>query len=99
MFCMHELFMSLYEISSKLSKLERQKRKIRNIMPKTAHRFQMLLSPCITQHDQHNKALIIALDMLFDHKGLYLLLLSCQIKPSSGKMGISSNSSCYFQVL
>jgi len=33
-------------------------RKMRNTMPKTAHRFQMLLGPCIIQHDQHNNASI-----------------------------------------
>lgn len=55
---MHELFMSLYEISSKLSKLERQKRKMRYTMPKTAHGFQMLLGLPGIQHDQHNKASI-----------------------------------------
>lgn len=58
MFCMHELLMSLYEISCKLSKLKRQKRKMRNKMPKTAHRFQMLLGPCTIQYDQHNEASI-----------------------------------------
>lgn len=27
-------------------------------MPETAHRFQMHLSPCTTQDEQHNKASI-----------------------------------------